>query len=138
MTSRVPRRAAGAFAPPSPVGGALVGMLLGSRAEEVPPRPAQAAARPTTPDPAPASAPLPADAPAPSAKASPATPTGTGKFDVAWHDLQEWLRGFDLKSQMGRDSVPRAALQKRSPALQQALMSDPDGYRAILRATETE
>src|SRR5258708_2580795 len=138
MPSRIPRSAAVAFALPSLGAGARVGMLLGSRGEEVPPRPAQAAARPTTPDPAPASAPLPADAPAPSAKASPATPTGTGKFDVAWHDLQEWLRGFDLKSQMGRDSVPRAELQKRSAALQQALMSDPDGYLAILRATENE
>jgi len=44
MTRRLSRSAAVAVALPSLVAGALVGMLLGSRAEELPARPAPAAA----------------------------------------------------------------------------------------------
>jgi len=140
MTRRLSRSAAVALALPSLFAGALVGMLLRSRADEAPPPPAPAAARPTLPDPPPdpASAPLPADLPASSAKATPTTSTGTRNFDVAWHELREWLAGFDLKSRLAPNAVPPAELQKRSAALQQALLSDPDGYLAALRAPENE
>src|SRR2546426_10721324 len=119
MTKRVSRSAAVAIALPSLLAGALLGLLLRSRATEPeapPPRPAAAASRPAETEPAPArvAAPTPADAPTATAKGSPATSTRTGKFEGAWRDLREWLRPFDLKSMAGRHRVPPAELQERS------------------------
>jgi hypothetical protein len=138
MTRRVSTAAAIGIAFPSLLAGALLGIFLRSRATDAavpPPRPAPPVARGIAPEPLPVAAPKAAEPAAPKAPAPAEKPK---HFAAPWKALQNWLRGFDLATVAGRQKVRPDELQKRAAALQQALMSDPEGYLAVLRSPEND
>jgi HEAT repeats len=139
MSRRVSTLTAIAIALPSLLAGMLLGILLRSQSTDAAAGPTpRLVPRATAPasDPVRVAALPPAEPPALPKAAAPDPRPKT--FQAAWGGIQEWLRGFDLKTMAGRQKVPPDELRKRSAVLQQSLLSDPEGYLAVLRAPEND